>query len=586
MDRVGQPKYLAYDEKHREQFLSQLGTFSPGERDVFHKLCQNWQPKIPYERFAAIISREDSSTAADVASIMDKLKQRRLGLLRSEYREGERRRSSIILTEQHDPVFYRELVEEYFVDMIESITNPFPFLSTLRSEFDGVPPGVFHVVTSNEIAQFFSGEKKSAKALAIPVLDDEQILVNSDKLRPFLNLAILKMRHHLSSTSLLGAIAKLLDSSLLNLKDKISGKEPSFWHQFASTVIEKRADLTHNRNVSVSPLFFHAAWIVRALVEAQLAEAEEKKRLAEEQNLDHEAIALAIKDAPEGIIDEQGLDNIFETQKEKYGDRIAAFKDRFFTIFVDARDRKSLPTIVRLDQRYIHRDNVFPMFIEHFHEIEVDLKAEFILRMERSLRGATRRTDNAFLSVENFEAAIASSVRSRSEYLAAMIKNPGILAEAMILHAKQNKLAGSVHELKDRLSLYFDPDTLKPLPLREWFSLRLTEIFEHAFEKLPIIRRIWIRLSGKYDSLRGKFIGTGITPSSSRTYDAPARVEPRRSKRQAGRRPSSSARPPRVERPRRRRSVPNTEVKKRPYSKKQIDSAWDSFGDAIRKDPK
>lgn len=592
MSGVAQPGYLAFDEKRREEFLSQLGTFSHSERDVFHKLCLNWQPRIPYDRFSAIINRGDESTSSDILSLMDKLKRRRVGMARTDVIDGERRRVYLILTDQHDPRFYRELVDEFFVDMLESITNPFPFLSTVKRDFDAIPPGAFRIVTAAEVATYFSGDTSSDRALAIPVLDDEQVLVTPEKLKPFLNLSILKMRHHLASTSLLGVLAKLLDSSILNLKEMISGKDPSFWHQFSSTIVDNRAELARNRSVSVSPLFFHAAWIVKTLVDAQINEIEKKKRTEKEHEIDLEAIALAIKEAPDGLVTGDQLDRMLEAQKEKYGDTFASFRDAFFTNYVHTHGRGSLPKVLELKNRYIHRDNLFPMFLEQFHLCELELKSEFVHRMEQSLRGNTRRPDPAFLSPENFEDAISTAVRAHSEYLADLIEKPAVLAEAIILHAKQNKLAKDVNELKERLSLYFDPDTLKPLPLREWFSLRLTELFEYAFERLPILRRIWIRLTGKYDSLRGKYIGSGAGSRPLRTYERPGPTsmgaEPRRPDSAKSTSRAGTARRPRGERVSRgrRRSKPKTEPVKRPYSKKQIDSAWDTFSDAIRKDPK
>jgi hypothetical protein len=585
-----QPEYLAYDAKQREVFLSQLGTFSPAERDVFHKLCTNWQPRIPYDRFVAIINKNDLAQSADVVSLLQKLKRQRTGLLRTEYVDGERVRAYVVITSQHAPAFYRELVEEYFVDMIESITNPFPFLSTIRREYENIPPGVFKTVTAEDLSAHFSGESTSDRAFAIPVLDGEQVLVPADKLKMFLNLAILKMRHHLSSTSLLSILAKLLDSSLLSLKEKIAAKDPSFWLQFCTTVVEKRNDLSANRSISVSPLFFHAAYIAKTLVEAQLDDLARRKRVEHEYVLDLEAIALAIKEAPDGTVDKAQLERMIEAQKDKYGESFSKFRDAFLNTFLTSHARNTLPIVVQLGERFVHRDTIFPMFLEHFRVVEPELKTEFIQRMEQSLRSNTRRTDSAFLSVDNFEDAISLAIRPRSEFLSSLIKKPVTLAEAMILHAKQNKLVHDVAELRERLSLYFDPDTLKPLPLREWFGLRLTEIFEYAFNRLPIWRRIWIRLTGKYDSLRAKYIGTSATsrrPASrpvaeSNERDAERAVaEPRR----RANHKSGKNRPQTIQRRSRRSARPEGEAQKRPYSKKQIDSAWETFGDAVRKGP-
>jgi hypothetical protein len=85
-----QPYFVTFDTKQREEFLSQTGSFTPAERDAFHKLCQNWQPRIPYERFNALLSRGDGAAPSDLVSLMTKLRKQGLGLLRTRVREGQR----------------------------------------------------------------------------------------------------------------------------------------------------------------------------------------------------------------------------------------------------------------------------------------------------------------------------------------------------------------------------------------------------------------------------------------------------------------------------------------------------------------
>jgi hypothetical protein len=165
--------------------------------------------------------------------------------------------------------------------------------------------------------------------------------------------------------------------------------------------------------------------------------------------------------------------------------------------------------------------------------------------------------------------------------------------------------------LKQRLGVYFDPDTMQPLPLNEWFNLRPLDLFEKAFEKLPILRRIWIRLTGKYESFRGRYLGQstsfrpnaagnpaggggGETSSSGRQdprRSAAHRDDPRRrggvdarghasrgGSSSGGRRSSSGSAEP-------SRAAAATAAAKRAYSKKQVDSAWDEFGSTIKKGP-
>ncbi len=86
-----QPYFVAFDTKQREELLSQTGNFSPGERDGFHKLCQNWQSRIPYNRFAGLLNRGDGATTSELHSRMRKLRKAGNGLIRTNVQEGQRK---------------------------------------------------------------------------------------------------------------------------------------------------------------------------------------------------------------------------------------------------------------------------------------------------------------------------------------------------------------------------------------------------------------------------------------------------------------------------------------------------------------
>ena len=192
-------------------------------------------------------------------------------------------------------------------------------------------------------------------------------------------------------------------------------------------------------------------------------------------------------------------------------------------------------------------------------------------------------------------------VRIADPFLRALNRKPGILAEGLILHAKQHKLVKDVDELKARLALYFDPDTLQPLPIDRWFNLRMADIFAEAFERLHILRRIWIRLSGKYDAMRSRFIGAGaadaigVVPPRARTTPAGpgdaagarsgARERPTAPRRSTPPRARHGVRPTASARPAKRQADDAAERDrqvKHSYSRKQVDDAWSEFGSTLK----
>lgn len=605
-----QPEYVAYDSKQREEFLSQLGNFSPNERDVFHKLCQNWQEAIPYDRFTRLLTSGEGGNTSDLISLMNKLRAERLGILRTKISEGNRTRKSLVLTTANSARFYAELVDELFTDMLESIVNPLPLASILEKQMGSIPFDLFRSVPANKLAPYLSPEEDSGEGsgsaaeddaadeppLSVQSLNSDSLLITRKNLRPFMTVAILKMKYYLSNTTLLGAVAKLQDTSLLAIKKGCNSKDSLFWLGLTSVIVSHVREIEALRNVGIDAGFYHVAWLLKNLIESQRADADEKRRRQEEEELDLQAIAMAIKEAPANVVNREELSALLERQSDKYGDRFEHFQNTFFERFVRDKSSKKLPVIVQLENNYIHRDNVFPLFLEHFRKVETELRPYFIHRMEHQLRSGNRNRDETFYSVDNFEEAIREQVNVHSKILSQTIKRPAILAEAMIHHARQNKLVKDVDELKKHLSLYFEPETMKPLPLSQWFNLRLSGIFEQAFERLPVFQRIWIRITGKYESFRGRFIDQGVKAvSSSRNgsgRETGAKAGTTRSQR---RRPSgrnAEGRPARSHRERQtteggsRRSAaskPMTEEQKKQYNRKQVDSAWEQFSSTIKK---
>ncbi|MFP4210291.1 MAG: hypothetical protein ACLFR8_03540 [Alkalispirochaeta sp.] len=610
-----QPHFVAFDTKQREELLSQTGNFSPGERDGFHKLCQNWQSRIPYNRFAGLLNRGDGATTSDLHSLMTKLRKAGYGLIRTNVQEGQRQREAIILTDPFSREFVSELLDEYFNDLLESIVNPMPLLSMINEEFSGFPTREFTQVSSDELAKEYATEEHPETPLAIQTLDNDRLLVTRGKLRPFITVAMHKLRYYLSNTTILELAAKLLDTSLIALKQKIAGKEPALWLSVTKVIVDKRRDFDALRTASIDANFYHAAWLLRRLLESQITEAEQKKKEAENRQLDLEAIAMAVKEAPEGWMEQEQLTRTLESVREKYENSFDSFTDEFYEKYVHARGKNSLPKVVQLGTRYLHRDRVFPLFLGHFRTTEDDLKLIFITRMEQLLRSGNSGGDTTFVDLDSFDAAILEIIRQRDPFLADLIEKPAILAEGMILHAKQNKLVNDVTELKQRLAIYFDPETMKPLPLHEWFNLRLLEIFETAFEKLPILKRIWIRLTGKYESFRNRYVGQSAIrrqerESTASYTDSRERVDRGRlreggSERRGGteamrgrdRASSTGSRDRgRGGTVRRSASTPggrsgagahsgsaSDAAVKRAYTKKQVDSAWEQFGSSIKK---
>ena len=595
-----QPSFVSFESKEREEFLSQLGTFSPSERTVFHLLCHSWESRIPYDQFIAGLDT-DNGSESDLAGLMHKLRAEHIGLIRTEIQDQQRRKSAIVLTDRDAPQFYLELLDEYFTDTITSITNPLPLKSVLNEELSVLPSGVFETVETSELARYFDREATTDRPLLIPSMDGDYLLINHKNLRAFVNITIYKLRHYLSNTALLEIAAKSLGSGLMQLKEQISTKEPTSWMALSNAIIEQRVAFEALRTVKVDAGMFHSAWLLKNLIESQIQSAKEQQKRESELGVDMEAIELAIKEAPNRWVEAVQVSRMLESLREKYDKDFETFRDSFYDKYVQTTGVRTLPKVVILDNRYIHRENIFPLFREHFAVVEKDVKLHFVDRMEHQLRTRNREKEPTFFSVDTFASAIEDYIGEHDPFLRALIQKPGVLVEGLILHAKQHKLAKDVDELKTRLALYFDPDTLHPLPIYRWFNLRMAEIFAEAFERLNILRRIWTRLTGKYEAMRSRFVGAGAadfvgavppggqkataTRVGSPTDPDRSREQPvipeRSSPADARRSPRSTASARSVQRQPDGATKRDAQVK-HSYSKKQVDDAWSEFGSTLK----
>ncbi len=573
------PDFVTYDDKQRESFLSQLGNFSPGERELFRQLCRAWQEKIPFTRFSAM-SGVDSSGNSEIVSLINKLRRERIGVLRTKMVEERRLPDHIVLATQNSTEFFTALVDEYFTDLHESLMNSMPLESVVQQEVSRIPRESVEPVDVETLSEYVSERRKSDKILRVAAINEDALLITQVNLKSFVSFAILKLRFYFSNPNLLGAVAKLRGSSLLELKKLVSGKDPTFWLELTKTIDEHRTELISSRNLSVETGFFHAATLLRRFVESQIHAANVKRQEREERDLDLKAVALAIKEDPDVFVDQMEVTRVLDNQREKYGDEFERFREEFYERYVKARERNSLPEVILMSNRYIHRDNVFPTFIGSFKDLEPALRAHYRALMVRQLKSS--QGNPVFFSLDNLDESITNEVAQRDPLIGALMQKPAILAEALIYHAKKNKLVKTVADIKHRLALYFDPASLKPLRPHQWFGIRLTEVFDAAFDELPIIRRIWMRITGKHKNLKKLFAGRSeALPVPVIPKPAPARSNrdfERDERRERPRRRPQSRRPA----PHRTRSAPPTKSKE--YTQKQVDSAWESFGQTLSDD--
>lgn len=202
------------------------------------------------------------------------------------------------------------------------------------------------------------------------------------------------------------------------------------------------------------------------------------------------------------------------------------------------------------------------------------------------IRSGSREHSDVFFSREGLVADLHDRLKEENARLYELLNSPEVIAEAVVIWAREQGPIKDVDELKRIMQRHFMPGTTQFYDLAVMLDLNLLELFDRSFRSLSPLRQIIYRLFGRHEALRARFIEEA----------SKATLPPAASRRDAGASPRRETRPvaePRTARPRgsaprsRGTGQPGTQrpgatrTSKPPgprqYTRRDQDKAWDEF---------
>ena len=498
------PDYVRLDGRRLDEFLNHRGNFTPDERGMFQKLCSSWEPVIPYQRFLRFVG-ETAENQRTLDSLLTKLYQAGVGVVTTgKAEDGTLVREGIVLTSDRSARFYRCALDEYVRTLRHDPDQPLPFAGTLAEQGLQIPEAYLTDIEATDIASLLSDAgENSDRILRITTPSGLQLIITEDFVRRFLGLAMQKLRHLLSNSNTLAAVARLLDSSLTALQNEIEGKEPKFWFRLTETILAERDHLSAQRTVPVNQEFFAAAEILHAFVNGQITEFRRRKE-AEQERIETINAVLAMisrRDAPVMAIDE--LKSLIESYREVFTEDFDSFRHDFFETALQPAARRRLAVLQEFDDIFIHRDRLYPFFLSEIERLNNELRHEYLEAMRSHIR--SKRRYDAFFSYARFVSDIEDTLRQREPLFFLMYESPEVMSEALLHWAKQQGVATDQAQLRKLLSRHFVPGTTRFVSIDILLDLNLEEIFETAFRSLSPLWQIIYRLFGRYEALRQRY---------------------------------------------------------------------------------
>jgi len=572
-DQPEMPSYFRKDRVGRDEFLSQLGHFGEEHRALFNQLCDMWEPDMPYSKFFAKAGHEYLNAEATLHTLMTHLEKGNCGLISTIVKDGQLEKDRIILTDRDSPRFFYWLVENRWQLCRVSDRKSYPSLSSFKKR-DGFPNDVLQPLSLTELSRtFFQSHLDEVIMYALPDLDGKTLIVTPAVLPVMVEISRYKIRANLANSPMQPHLARILGTVVSSLRKSLEKEENLFWNKISEALINNRDDLLAKR-ANINPEIFIAAKILIIFTRNELKEAEQRREQDAEKRETIQGILLHISQKDDFLMPPREFDEQFEPYNEKWPD----LKALFLTHFMKPSGRTGLPPVINIGEDYMYRDHLYPLFKTWHRTAELELKEFYLNMIERILRTNNKDKITAFTGMERFRSDIRERLAAEFQILSDMLSKPRIVSEGIIHYATKVLKISDMDRVKKLLEQYFESGTIRFKNPDILFDLNPEPMFKAAFHRLSWLRRIILRIFGRYDSYLQMLNPVVSTQNPARNsvqkpdtlHEAP---RPYRAGRISGDGVMASA-------VGKRKQLGN---KKKNYSAKQQEKAWDEFKSAYEK---
>jgi len=564
------PSYFRKDRVGRDEFLSQLGHFNEEHRALFNRLCDMWEPDLPYSKFFAKAGHEYLNADASLNTLMIHMEKGNCGIISMTAREGQLEKDRIILTDRDSPRFWYWLVENLWQSCRVSERDSFPTVAQVRKR-GGFPQDVLQPLSLAEISgSFIEAHSEEVLLYALPDIEGRTLIVTPATLPLMVDAARFRIHGILTDSPLQPVLARFLGTVVSSLRKSLDTTDDAFWHKLADAIIVHREDLlTKKANISID--LFIAAKILKIYTRNVLDEAEHRREQDAEKRDTIQGILGQIARKTDFLMTEKEFDAQFEPYRETWPD----LREMFIAHYMRNTGRTGIPAVVSIGEDYVFRDHLYPLFKARHQVASTELREFYLNMIEHILKTNNRDRITAFTGLNAFRDDVKIRLAAEFPVLNEMLTRPRMISEGTIHYASKVLKIADMDRVKSILERYFVSGSIRFKSPEQLFDLPPRLMFENAFRRLSWFRRFVLRMFGRYDSYVQNLRSVeeaAASPTSRSPADRPSPEEYRKIY------PGSESV---MEAAVRRRK--QSGAGRRAYSLKQQDAAWDEFRAAYEK---
>ena len=589
-----QPEYVSFDPRARDELLFQIGSFSPGERALFQRMCDNWVPRIDADRFLKHAPASEQKERNALERLMAKLSTAGIGVLTTRHGPAGREPDQIVLSEKGSVEYWAAVVEEAIMRTLSAGVHVLPLEQRLGEQ--GALPPDYHVVDTDSSVLFetHSRPTDAAAIYRVRLMGAFRMLFTPRTIRELIQSSFSALRHALIDRGIIEEVARQQDTTLGEIRRRLESKAPDVWLELTRTLVKERSSIAYRRNLSEHDEMFQLAYLIMIFVDAQMGAAREQKHHEQLVSGELTAIEQAVRAKGAEALPHAEFTVLVDEAQRRLGTAGAAFSARLNQEILRPGPRRKLPQVLYLYGVYVHSDHVSSLFEQSRVVMAGRLAREYTELMDAFLRGRAPDVGAIFGSRDRLNEDVARRIEREHPLMGELVARPQLLAEAVIHVARQRREGFSAEELKAILADYFDVETAALRPLTEILGLDVVRVFDDAFAGVGVLKQILFRISGRHESLRATYVRRFGTRSRGRSVGTPAgtpvlsgdeipaaEMPAAGASRPSGR--TGSPQPTQAASSRTRR--PATPRKPKPKTRREIEQIWQEFDKAINTRP-
>ncbi len=502
------PPFAFAERQDRELFLSSLGVFTTQERELFHKLCALWEPEIPYRRVANAITQPPAASVRDLGRLLRKLRRYQCAVITTRTVEGEVRPFGLVLCEPGAAIFFASALEERIRQLERDPEIGLPTESTLQDE---VPPAPLRrrldtgVIIQTLLAQE-DDEESGPLAYTLPLRrGDDQVILPGSAIAKARSLAESVLRRCFEHEDLLAETARLQSISSLQLQQQLNEANLYTWRTVSAALGNGIRELAAGEARRHLPLVEPAAAVLRVAVDAELETAAIEQRRVERRHSTVTDLITRIREASNPFVSQAWLNEQFAEIEHHHPEEVTAIKTEFYRQASEPAEGSRLPVLIRVHSRYIHRDRAVPELERRVDRARAQLRQHYLELMATEISSSSEGRSPVLLTLDNLDRDIGERLRGDEPFVAHLLRDPGLLTEALVHDTREVRGEMSAVKLQHRLDPFFEQRTSSLRPYHQIFRISPSELLQEYLDNLGIIRQLWLRVTGRHTQLHERY---------------------------------------------------------------------------------